>query len=522
MTLANLVMASLPLPAQSGTTEKVTLPAFEVTAVREGAPWEYATVENVEVLTLCSRSFTREFVEALLRARELMPREFLAEWSTPLAVVLIDLNAAKLKVAPDAVQARPGLSRLGHGWRGPTGFSTHTDGDTLLTVAALQDEPSIGRLAFAWVAKSFEAATPRHAAWLHEGLFGERGLFAELGRYPGEDRMRAASLLWVDESHTQALKGRNAPDPELLPWSTFFNQSAPDPIREPIEFARWQSQAGLFCRWALLAPKVRPLDAQSFWRWAHQSGRQVMSEDDFHRALGRDFTELTREIMPYLREAVRAPQDFSVPGLHVRKSPPKWKFRAATESEIARLKGNFERLEARRWQADRPERAAAYFDAAQRTLTRGLRMAPEDAALHGLLGLLKFENGQPAEAREHLEQAFAHGAASTRPLLALARLRLDGALRAGSSLSAHALGHVLEVLFEARARKPALPEVYEMITEAWEHSAAKPNQHHLAVLLEGVELFPEHTGLRLRAVALHRRHGFADLAAQIEAEAPHD
>lgn len=510
----------LPAAAAEAEPERVDLAPFEVTALKEGLPWEYGSVMGTEVLTLSSRRYSRAFVEALLRARQLVPREFLAEWTTPPALLLINQDVAKLKAAPETMKVRPGLRRLGHGWRGARGLVTSEDGDSLVVAAALRGEPDIGRVVYPWMWKSFEAAAPRHAPWLREGLFGEFGLFAELGRHPGEDRLRVASLHWIDDEQTEALKRAETPDPALLPWDEFFNRPPPDRGQAPSEFARWQAQAGLFCRWVLLAEKDRSVDLNTFWRWAYAVGRRNVGEEGFRRVFNLDYAAASQAMLAYLRVSVRAPQDFGIPGLHARQLSLPLSFRPATEAEVARLKGNFERMEAARLRDSQPELAARYEAAARRTLRRGLRHSPDDPALHGLQGLIEASGGNAAEARTHLERAFAGGGAGSRALLALARLRLEEGLGGGAQLSGEAMASVLEVLFAARERSPAVVEVYELLAEVWGRSEVQPKAAHLAVLVEGVELFPENAALRQRVVTLHRRHGFEETAAQLESGGP--
>ena len=80
---------------------------------------------------------------------------------------------------------------------------------------------------------------------------------------------------------------------------------------------------------------------------------------------------------------------------------------------------------------------------------------------------------------------------------------------------ADTLATVLEPLFAARALAPPLVEVYERIGEAWAAAAVRPTRGHLAVLLEGVRLFPRQTALVLRAAELHLEHGYPEEGASL-------
>jgi hypothetical protein len=90
---------------------------------------------------------------------------------------------------------------------------------------------------------------------------------------------------------------------------------------------------------------------------------------------------------------------------------------------------------------------------------------------------------------------------------------------AGGRLDADALATVLEPLFAARALAPPLVEVYERLGEAWAAAAVRPTRRHLAVLLEGVRLFPRQAALVLRAAELHVEHGYAEEGASLLAAA---
>jgi hypothetical protein len=74
---------------------------------------------------------------------------------------------------------------------------------------------------------------------------------------------------------------------------------------------------------------------------------------------------------------------------------------------------------------------------------------------------------------------------------------------------------VLQPLFEARELQPPLPEVYELIAEAWASSTAEPTRRHLAVLDEGIRLFPLRPELVLRAAELYAQYGFHEEAAAL-------
>ncbi|MBI2518398.1 MAG: hypothetical protein HYV95_16070 [Opitutae bacterium] len=521
------MLAPAGLPAGSPATQSpeqgapTRLPDFIVTAAPDGLPWEHGECDGIEILTLCSAELTNTYVAALQRGRHLVPAPFLGERSQPMVALLFDLNRTGKAPAPPAVAIKSGSPRLGHGWRGAAGRITQAEDDTLVSASGFDRTTEWTDIDPFWLAHSFAATTPPPARWLGEGLFGDYGFFQELGRYPHEDKLRLASLFWRSEAQTAALKRKDTPDPVLLPWADFFNQPPPDRAAAAEDWSLWQAQAVLFARWALLADKTPAVAAPEFWQFAYAARRRQVTEDDFRRVFHRDYATATKDILAYLRVAVRAPEDFNVPGLHRVAARQTLHLRPATEVEIARLKGNFERMEANRLRADFPELAAQYETAARRTLKRGLRLGGDDPQVRAVLGLLEYDAGHPAEARPHLEAAFAAQAAGTRGLLALARLRLADmriGLPSEGKLPAEALDRVLPPLFAARERRPASADVYLAIADIWAQSQTTPTQGHLAVLREGATLFPDHVDLLWHAAKLHQQHGYDAEALALAAQ----
>ena len=80
-------------------------------------------------------------------------------------------------------------------------------------------------------------------------------------------------------------------------------------------------------------------------------------------------------------------------------------FRAATRSEVGRVRGDFERGEAVLLAKTFPEIAAKYSAKAGRTLRAAHLADPTDARLTEVLGLYEFESGDSARALELLTAA---------------------------------------------------------------------------------------------------------------------
>jgi hypothetical protein len=267
-------------------------------------------------------------------------------------------------------------------------------------------------------------------------------------------------------------------------------------------------------RWGL-DPRGGAARREAFWQFVALQAERVATEDLFRACFGLDFTAAQTEIAAFLPQAVRRTTRYrpAKPG-----KPPAVVLRNATDTEIARIKGDWERLEVPFVRNLAPGLAEKYLEQARRTLRRAYDRDARDPRLLAVMGLCEADAGNDAEARELLEAAAA-GASPLRPRAnyELARLRFaaaraqpegpDGLLGVGQTAD------LLRPLFAARAVAPPLPEVYDLIGEVWALCSAPPTRGHLAVLDEGIRLFPRRTPLLLRAAELNARHGFREQAA---------
>lgn len=502
----------LGYPEEPSREETVTLPPFVVSELPDGLPWRYGRAAEFEVLTLASDELTEAFIAAHLRGNGFVSSALWGRRDTPVNFVLFERKSDLLPsptVTPQNTRWRAGSTKL-------TGKVVQSDGD-VLTLAAnfhgVNHWPTVGTA----LTKRLMAEAGGVPRWLSEGLFGPSGCLAELAGHSEIPAVELPSFLWVSEEVSEELRSKRLRRPELLPMQKLF-AAAPDREKEPDVYRLWSSQAGLFARWQLFGKNGGPVDPIGFWGFVLEAKARPVDEALFRRWFKRSYADAEREMLDHLRVAIAAPEIIQVPNVN-RPLPElsNLKLRMATEEQVARLKGNFERMEANRLRSDFPELAEKYALAARRTLQRGLKAVPTSAALRGLLGQLEFDLGHAEAARPLLEYAFAQDALGTRALLSLAKLRLDESrygLAADSKLPGGALERVLTPLFAARARKPPVLEVYQMIAEVWAQSAVPPTKRHLAVLLEGAQFFREEADYIVAAIELHRRYGYA-----VEAEA---
>jgi hypothetical protein len=283
-----------------------------------------------------------------------------------------------------------------------------------------------------------------------------------------------------------------------------------DPVR------RWQAQAELFVRWGL--DSENGTRRQALWRFVELSSRRGASEALFQECFALDYAAAQIELAAYLPQAVRRTLRFRPARL--KKLPP-LALRNATDSELGRIKGDWERLEIAYVKAIAPELAQKYLDQARRTLQRAYERGARDSGLLAVLGLCEVDAGEDVAAREYLETAALLGPMRPRAWYELARLRLaEFRTLAGQTenrITPEQAAAVLRPLFTARESDPPLPEVYELIAEVWENCAVAPTRGHLLVLDEGVRFFPRQSSLVYRTAELNLRYGYHAHAAELVA-----
>ncbi|MBI2518393.1 MAG: hypothetical protein HYV95_16045 [Opitutae bacterium] len=492
--------------AQESGQEIVKLPPLVVSELPEGLPWRFGRVAGVEVLSLANDYLTADFVAAHLRSRRFVPGALLAERTAPASFILFENKSALVP----AVRTHSSNARWREGTIMYPGQVVQSAGDALYAAVNLwgTDRWPMADSAFL---REVVVNAPALPDWIRAGLFGSSGVFAELCVHHERPVIDLPSFLWVSEEVSAELRQKRFRAPELLPMTKLF-ASPPDGQKEPEALKVWSSQVGLFARWQLFGNNGRPIDAEAFWGFALEACTRPVDETMFRHWLKLSYADAEKEMRGYLRVAIAAPEMIRIDEVNRPLAElSELHLRMATEEEVARLKGNFERMEARRLRCDFPELADKYAAAARRTFKRGLKANPASGVLRGLLGELEHDLGHADAARPLLEFAFAHDALSTRGLLDLARLRLAD-MRIGlppdGKLPVEALDRVLTPLFAARARKPPVPEVYQMIADVWAQSAVAPTKRHLAVLLEGAQFFRDDTDYIVAVIELHRRHGY--------------
>lgn len=527
---AGLVLGAFAARAAEETV--IALPPFLVEEAALPLPWRYAEVGGLEVLSTCPDRLTRQLVANHLRLHallgELVPPALQLRMSEKQILIFVDsahqpptspevvarmvLSAVEPPVPDDAPPPNDG--RLRRRPRPPRyTFLPNLrlwDRDSQALFAIVRErefDPDRVALSPEYVAYVLRNRTPALPPWYVSGVLT---VFAS-ARF-SEDALTLEPLDWPAESGAAVLRAGAAANRPLLPLAEFFTGELPagDPASNEL-LARWQAQAALFVHWGV-GGRGAPRRA-AFGKFVARAAVEPVTEALFRECFGLDYAGGWKALTAYLPYAMN---DRLALRPASRQRGTDFPLRPAGEAEIARLKGDWERLEIGYVKAQFPAFASKYVEQARRTLRRAYDRGSRDPRLLAVMGLCEVDAGNDAAAREWLEAAAA-GAPMLRPRAAyeLARLRFAAARTPGGDappLPAEQAAAVLAPLAAARLQQPPLPEVYELIAAVRAAGAAVPTREHLAELEEGVRFFPRRSELAARTAELSLRHGFTDTA----------
>lgn len=274
----------------------------------------------------------------------------------------------------------------------------------------------------------------------------------------------------------------------------------------------WRSQSALLIRWSLDGDPAR---RAALWRFVARSAVEHVNEALLRDCLGLDYAGLRDRLSDYLPTAVTTP-------IRIRagKMPPlpKLRLRDATPIEVARIKGDWERLVVSNVKLRHPEYLERYQEQAERTFDEPRVRDSTDPQLLAVKGLYHCELGDDAAALPLLEAAAQARIVRPRVYIELARLRFAAARAAlppDARLSPADANRVLAPLALGRAQYPVLVETYLLPAEVWIHSRAALNSQNARLIEEGLGLFPDHPLLLLNVAVLKVARGAVDEALRL-------
>lgn len=528
---ATRAMIAAETPGPVANDQVVSLPPLIVESREAPLPWRYLEAPGMEVLSVCDDPATETFVRRCLQLehalRVILPEKYQAHSSVPDTLILFNDNLSRAR-SQEVMNAM--LQREGGGATvsGPLNLSVLPgvrstaprvmflpnlrlwDEDATAVFAAIREQQA-ERLEFTFltdrIASLVELRTPALPDWFVEGMIG---FYARTNLAP--DTIGVDSAVWTTEAETRAL----AEDPDrprtLLSMPAMFAGRRAKAGSETGNDRLWAAQCALFVRWAMVDNEGEHRAA--LWTLVDRLEKEAMSEGLFREGFGFGYSDLRDRLSDYLPAAVKTTAKISVP-----KMPglPELKSRAPTEVEIARIRGDWERMEISLVKKRYPAVVEKYVEQAKRTLMTPYDHGARDPLLLAIIGLTAIDAGDAAGARAYLEAAARGKAVRPRAYVELARLRYEEAMsRSGQDeLDAVQTGRILEPLFEADGMQPRLPEVYGTMAEVWRRSVATPTSEQLARFTAGVRFFPAFSPLVLRAIYLNASNGQLEAAAEL-------
>jgi hypothetical protein len=527
-TVANASGQSPDPLAAAAIAPAVELPPMVVAESATVPPWLYVKVGGMEYLSRCSAATTRSYAEEWERALQLMgafvPDSLLPRSEIPALTILVSQKLGQ-STSPELLRELKQQAALHDrtSFGQPPRVITYSfapnmrleDRDTYATFAYI-DEASFdaSRLTAtpAYLRFLLERRVPALPAWFIEGI---------------EQAYRSATLslkeitlpdfLWIDETQTRRLS-RDADAPRaLLPANELF---APDALRGPVNgnaqrIETMKAQVALFVRWAL---ENGPATREALWQLAARAAEQPVTEPMFESCFGFGFAELRDRLSDYLPGTVR-----QFPRLDPGKLPrvPRPAVREATVNEIARLRGEWERLAIGFVKNGQPEVQGRYVAQAQRTLHRAYDTGDRDPRLLATLGLCELAEGDTRAALNFLESATAARVVRPRAYYELARLRLADLLRDQPPTKLFSLAElrpVLDLLRAGAQQKPLLPETFLLLGDALVRSNTAPSTEHLTLLDVGARAFASRPDVSFQIALAFARHGRREAAGALLAK----
>jgi hypothetical protein len=522
--------AAAPPPQGANDPERVIeLPPFIVADSRQ--PWRYVAGSRFEVLARCSDQVTRAFCERYERLLQLLdgvlPPNFRGRSDVPDTILLVDEKlVSKLSAdvlarfdAERAGRSGAATTRDARGERSLPGSENRADAPRIeflrnvalndldcRAVLALVDESAFNAEALTfsddYIRYVLERRVPALPPWFVEGFTTEYQCM-----HFGANAVDVSPAVWVNDIETAALRKDVNRLRALIPLPELLEGDLPRD-GTPDGLALWRSEAALLVRWAL-DPK-HETRRDSFWRYVSRASTGRADELVLQEALGTDYVDLFDQLNAYIPVSVQSrftlrPQKLGA--IH----PPA--VRNATAPEVARIKGDLERLVVGLVRSRSPQYVPAYESQARRTIETALAAGIADPQVIASLGLLDCDEQRNDEALGLLKRAADAGVVRPRVYFELARLRYAAAVAhpegQGGLLSIAQTNFVLEPLASGRTHRPPLDVNYRLAAEVWARNGAVLSDAHFAFLDEGLRFFPGDVTLMVYAAALRAKCGFA-------------
>jgi tetratricopeptide (TPR) repeat protein len=519
-------LAETPAQSASGGDISTLDPVFVEASTQ--TPWHHLSVPGFEILSHCPDPFNRVFAHALREATAarlaLLPASFWGSIPTPMKIVLYDREPARKEAY---VPGNP----IDLGWASENGAVLGSGSVQLSHPVTVGDGDTFISCGNYWALKSttrdlsvdadgeilIANRVPQLPAWFVSGVEGPCGVY--VNRLIRSDSSGGFILLpnalWSSTTETIAIQnesrerkknGQSVHSQTLLPLGAIFGGH----FRAGQE-GLWNAESSLLVRWGLFKSR----DRKAFLDFVDQAALEPITEPLFRRYLGVGYADVERQLREYLPQAVMEP--VRVPFAEALE--PELEIRDATSTEVARIIGDWGRLEGKSAGLQYIEYRSECMDQADKLFERALGRRNRNPSFLAAFGLYEIEVGDDVRAREALEAATMAGVGRPRAYVELARLRLEAALPSVQTgigdLSDAEFDGILTLLRTAREQMPSLLPGYNVLAKAFEHAPARPARADLGALDEALRLFPRNAALVYKVATLYRTFGYGDEANSI-------
>jgi hypothetical protein len=524
---------ALPLAALAGSVrgaapepEKVVeLPPLIVAESQNPLAWRYAETPGLEVLSVCADSTTQDFMGQFYHLRQLLqlvlPADLQVSVAAPVVHILVG-NDMRDRLKQDVqqemfrnqgVDADADNPVIGRG--GPLVTRPRPrlavlpnlrlqDTDAYAIFALLDDsQMSKGQLGLTpdYISFLMQRRAPPLPAWFILGV---------MRLYPSivfESRqVELTPMEWTSNEAVQAV--RKNPATALLPMTDLLigpQAPANPPAVAEAYRAAWIAQAALFVRWSL---DDRNLAREAFFKFVDRASAGPVTEALFKESFGMDFAAMRERLGRYLPDAMERT-------IRLRPAAPleslSLQLRPATAAEVARIKGDWERLETGFVKRTYPALSGKYLDQARRTLRRAYDLGERDPRLLAAMGLCECDAGDDDAAQPLLAAAVSARVARPRAYVELARIRYEQARAkpAGPNgkLSTAQTAPIVEPLLVAQRLSPPQADGAELFSDLWFHTEVTPLPSDLNELNQETRFFPKSVNLGYRTALLDAQAG---------------
>ncbi len=541
LTTVRLAMAALCL-APSGTLAQgepmsdrvIELPPLLVEEPAKPLRWRHVEFPGLEMLSVVSDGETRAFLRRHHNQSEILqwilPTRFQGKSSVPDEYILFNENlsrahsqevmnsmmtaqrdAARRKQAREKAESGDHETGRGHGRGNPKiKFLPNLrliDVDTTAVFVVVRDSDNLASdftFSMDRIAYLLASRVPALPSWFMAGMLGlyERANFSD-------DQIAFRPAVWTTPAELTALKDNAEPLRTLLPMAELFagrpRQNPPDARADRL----WRAQCTLFLRWAIAEDKGSRREA--LWQFLDRLESEAPSEGLFQSYFNVGYADMRDILSDYLPEAVEQPVTLRAGKV---SKPPAINLRDATPLEVARIRGDWERIQISYVRKAFPGVVDKYIEQARKTLRKPYDQGERDPRLLGLLGLLDLDAGDRSSATPFLEAAV--NARVARPRLyyelSLNRYAALAEIAAGNALTREQIDAISAPILAAWDMPPQNPAACAVLADVWNRTTEEIPPDILDRLNRAAALFPQVEGLVLRVARLNLRRGDLDHA----------